>query len=78
MSTTGIGAQLMGNMAELMVRNLHRSNVTAESILQAESWAKKGLDVVIAARKVSPIKYDVCEEAYALLLYNVAMIREVR
>ncbi|KAF4613998.1 hypothetical protein D9613_007552 [Agrocybe pediades] len=71
------GAQLMGNMAELMVRNLHRSNVTAESIGQAESWARKGLDVVTAARKVSPIKFDVCEEAYALLLYNVAMIRDL-
>lgn len=67
----------MGNVAELLVRNLDSKNATPEAVSQAEAWAKKGLEVVIAARKISPIEVDVCEEAFAVLLYNVAMIREV-
>lgn len=67
----------MGNVAELLVRNLDSKNASPETVSQAESWAKKGLEVVISARKVSPIEVDVCEEAFAVLLYNVAMIREV-
>lgn len=67
----------MGNVAELMIRSLNTESASSEALSQAEAWAKKGLDVVMAARKLSPIKYDVCEESLAMLLYNVAMIREV-
>ncbi|KAF8910626.1 hypothetical protein CPB84DRAFT_1764172 [Gymnopilus junonius] len=71
------GAQLMGNVAELMISSTNTKNASPEALSQAEAWARKGLDVVIAARKLSPIKCDVCEESFAMLLYNVAMIREL-
>ena len=67
----------MGNVAELMIRSMNTEQASPEALSQAEAWAKKGLDVVMAARKLSPIKYDVCEESLAMLLYNVAMIRDV-
>ncbi|KAF8149961.1 hypothetical protein B0H34DRAFT_802091 [Crassisporium funariophilum] len=68
------GAQLMGNIAELILHN----GLSPEAVLQAESWAQKGLDVVTSARQFSTSnKHDVCEVAYAVLLYNVAMLREL-
>lgn len=72
------GAALMGNIAELIIRYRVKNEQSSEAIFQAESWAKKGLDLVSAARKVSPSKCEACEEAYAVLLYNLAMIRDVR
>lgn len=71
------GAQLMGNITELLVRNLTRATATFEATSQAEAWARKGLETVMAARKASPIRHDVCEEALVALLYNVAMVREL-
>jgi hypothetical protein len=68
----------MGNIAELILRNRDGGNVNPDDLAQAESWARKGLELTISARKVSPIKHDVCEEAFAMLLYNLAMVREVR
>lgn len=62
----------MGNIAELIVRN-----PSPENIQQAESWAKKGLDVVKATRNDTHVKYEICEAAYAVMLYNLAMTREV-
>ncbi|KAF9036213.1 hypothetical protein BJ165DRAFT_1533064 [Panaeolus papilionaceus] len=66
------GAQLMGNVADLILRR----STSSEAIAQAESWAKKGLEVTSAAR-MSRSAIDVCEVAYAVLLYNFAMIREL-
>ncbi|KIM39870.1 hypothetical protein M413DRAFT_186178 [Hebeloma cylindrosporum] len=71
------GAQLMGNIAELILRNHDRGNVNPDDLAQAESWARKGLELTISARKASAIKHDVCEEAFAILLYNLAMVREL-
>lgn len=62
----------MGNVADLILRR----STSSEAITQAESWAKKGLEVTSAAR-MSRSAIDVCEVAYAVLLYNFAMIREV-
>ena len=66
----------MGNIAELILRNHDGGNVDPDVLAQAESWARKGLEVTISAR-VSSIKRDVCEEAFAVLLYNLAMVRKV-
>jgi len=66
------GAQLMGNIAELIVRN-----PSPENIQQAESWAEKGLDVVKGTRNNTFRKHEICEAAYAVMLYNLAMTREL-
>ncbi|PPQ76323.1 hypothetical protein CVT24_008382 [Panaeolus cyanescens] len=66
------GAQLMGNVADLILRR----SISPEAITQAESWAKKGLEITSGARMArGPI--EACEVAYAVLLYNFAMIREL-
>ncbi|PPQ89343.1 hypothetical protein CVT25_003180 [Psilocybe cyanescens] len=70
-------AQLMGNITELLARSLSRASAPPEATSQAEAWAQKGLDTVLAARRASPIRHAVCEEALAVLLYNVAMVREL-
>lgn len=67
----------MGNITELLARSLSRASAPPEATSQAEAWAQKGLDTVLAARRASPIRHAVCEEALAVLLYNVAMVREV-
>lgn len=67
----------MGNIAELILRNHGSGNVNPDDLAQAESWARKGLELTISARQGSAIKHDVCEEAFAMLLYNLAMVREV-
>ncbi|CAA7266844.1 unnamed protein product [Cyclocybe aegerita] len=70
------GAQLMANVAELILRNHPSNNVNPEVLHQAESWAKKGLDITTTTRERSPYKHSICEEAYAVMLYNLAMISE--
>ena len=67
------GAQLMGNIAELILRTRNDS----EAIMQAEAWANKGLDIAMRTRKSTFSKHEVCEVAYAAMLYNLAMIRDV-
>jgi len=66
----------MGNVAELILRNHNSGKVDPDVLAQAESWARKGLEVTVSAR-VSSIKHDLCEEAFAVLLYNLAMVRKV-
>lgn len=63
----------MGNIAELIMRN-----PTPENIQQAKSWANMGLNVIKVTRKDTFLKHEICEAAYAVMLYNVAMVREVR
>ncbi|KAJ3517933.1 hypothetical protein NLJ89_g181 [Agrocybe chaxingu] len=75
-TSTYIGAQLMSNVAELILRNHPSDNVSPEVLHQAESWAKKGLDITATTRERSPYKHSICEEAYAIMLYNLAMISE--
>ncbi|TFK38114.1 hypothetical protein BDQ12DRAFT_606466 [Crucibulum laeve] len=66
------GAQMMGNIAKLILRK----DSSKETIAQAESWAKKGLEVADVSRK-SLRKHEICDIAYAMMLYNLAMIREM-
>lgn len=63
----------MGNVADIILSR----GANDETIAQAESWAKKGLDVATTTRSKMRTKHQVCEVAYAVLLYNVAMTREV-
>lgn len=73
-----LGAQVMGNIAELLLRGQSREKMSPEVLAQAEAWARKGLDIVTTTRKHSSAPLDVCEEAFAVLLYNVALVKEVR
>ncbi|KAJ2925252.1 hypothetical protein H1R20_g11828, partial [Candolleomyces eurysporus] len=66
-------AQLMGNISELILRTRN----DPESIVQAESWATKGLEVASRVRKSTLVKHPSCEVAYACMLYNLAMIRDM-
>jgi hypothetical protein len=67
-------SQLMGNISELILRTRN----DPESIVQAESWATKGLEVASRVRKSTLVKHPSCEVAYAYMLYNLAAIRDVR
>ena len=71
------GAALMGNISELIVRYQLKDGEPAEALVQAEAWANKGLELATSMRKKVSKKCEECEEAYAVLLYNMAMIREV-
>ncbi|KAG2008291.1 hypothetical protein CC2G_013738 [Coprinopsis cinerea AmutBmut pab1-1] len=51
--------------------------VPSETLMQAESWARKGLEVAERARKASFVKHPTCEVAYALGLFNLAVLREM-
>lgn len=77
---TLVGAQLMGNIAELILRTHPEQPVPTEILQQAESWVKKGLEVSKAARneaRNSSGPETTCEAAYSVLLFNLAVIREV-
>jgi hypothetical protein len=63
----------MGNIAELILR----TSMDSASVEQAESWANKGLEVASRVRKSTFRTHPVCEHAYAMMLYNLAMIRDV-
>lgn len=67
------GAQLMGNISELILRR----SMSPDAVVQAESWANKGLEVASRLRKSGFTAHPVCEQAYAMMLYNLAMIRDV-
>ena len=66
-------AQLMGNIAELILR----TSMEPASVEQAESWVNKGLEVASRVRKSTFRTHSICEHAYAMMLYNLAMIRDV-
>lgn len=67
-------AQLMGNVSEGLLRS--RGNDQA-ALSEAESWAKKGLDIATRNHRGGGRELAECERAYAFMLYNLAMIREV-
>ncbi|KAL0057941.1 hypothetical protein AAF712_015405 [Marasmius tenuissimus] len=77
------GAQLMGNLSELLMRNANesRSDPTqaAQRIHQAEAWASQSLAVLQKARGElgSSAKEGICEMAYAAALFNVAAFKEM-
>lgn len=66
-------AQLMGNISELILRTKN----DPESLVQAEAWANKGLEIASRVRKGSFTTHPVCEVAYACMLFNLGMIREM-
>lgn len=68
-------AQLMGNVSESLLRS--RGNDRA-ALSEAESWANKGLDIATRNHRGGGRELAECERAYAFMLYNLAMIREVR
>ncbi|KAF5356961.1 hypothetical protein D9756_006584 [Leucocoprinus leucothites] len=67
------GAQLMTSISEMIIRN----TLSHESVQQAEQWAMKGLEVVVATRKASKEPIPICEVAYAVQLFNMASIRAI-
>lgn len=70
-------AHVMGQISALVARSNPESHQALE---EAEAWAKQGLDMVSRVRSDSKRgkKQGACEVAYAFMLYNLAMIREVR
>ncbi|KJA26587.1 hypothetical protein HYPSUDRAFT_279435 [Hypholoma sublateritium FD-334 SS-4] len=71
------GAALMGNISEMIVRYQIRDGEPAEALVQAEAWANKGLELATTMREKVSKKCEACEEAYAVLLYNLAVVREL-
>jgi len=63
----------MGNISDLILSR----GATEGNIKQATSWAQKGLDVTTETRKKARERCEVCEVAYAVLSYNVALTREL-
>jgi len=71
MSSTG--SQIMTSISEMIIRN----QLSRETVQQAEQWAMKGLEVVVATRKASKEPIAICEVAYAVQLFNMASLRAV-
>ncbi|KAK1223595.1 hypothetical protein PQX77_013524 [Marasmius sp. AFHP31] len=77
------GAQLMGNLSELLMRNANESKSdptqAGQRIHQAEAWASQSLAVLQKARAElgSSAKEGICEMAYAAALFNVAAFKEM-
>ncbi|KXN89334.1 hypothetical protein AN958_05832 [Leucoagaricus sp. SymC.cos] len=67
------GAQLMTSISEMIIRN----KLSRETVQQAEQWAMKGLEVVVATRKASKELVPMCEMAYAVQLFNMASLRAI-
>jgi hypothetical protein len=72
------GAQLIGNLAELSLRSHPSDNIPPEVLASAEVRLKAALNLTRAARDpISFSRHDLCEEVYAVLLYNFGMLRQV-
>ncbi|KAJ6487879.1 hypothetical protein C8R45DRAFT_994729 [Mycena sanguinolenta] len=67
------GAQLMNNIAELLVRG----NLTPERQAQAETWAHKALSLLSSGRKNTKEPIPTCELALCAALFNAGMLREL-
>ncbi|KAF8187005.1 hypothetical protein K438DRAFT_1835443 [Mycena galopus ATCC 62051] len=67
------GAQLMNNIAELLVRG----DPTAERQKHAETWAQKALSLLQTARKNTKEPIPTCELALSAALFNAGMLREL-
>jgi hypothetical protein len=66
----------MGNLAELSLRSHPSDDIPPEVLAAAEAQVKEGLKLTGAARKQIFSRHDLCEEVYAVLLYNFAMLRQ--
>ncbi|KAJ4467742.1 hypothetical protein C8J55DRAFT_438603 [Lentinula edodes] len=67
------GAQLMGNLSEMIMRRPPSS----DTLVQAEAWASQALAVTKKARAESSKPIDQCEEVYAAALFNLATFRNM-
>jgi hypothetical protein len=67
----------MGNLAELILRSHPSDNVPPEVLASAEVRVHDGLELIRATRKQLLSRHEFCEEVYAVLLYNFAMLRQV-
>ncbi|KAA1472550.1 hypothetical protein DENSPDRAFT_838861 [Dentipellis sp. KUC8613] len=72
------GAYLMNNLSELIMRGAP----TPEKLHQAEAWARNALALIEKTKSSNPKKQNdelqVCEEALAVTLFNLASIQEMR
>ncbi|KAG5721884.1 hypothetical protein E4T56_gene14778 [Termitomyces sp. T112] len=69
------GAQLMANLAELIIRN--HSKPSEEILHQAEAWALQGLQITMKAKEKLPNINATCELAFAVALFNIAALRRM-
>ncbi|KAE9390603.1 hypothetical protein BT96DRAFT_1002119 [Gymnopus androsaceus JB14] len=67
------GAQLMGNLSELIMRGAP----TPETLHQAEAWASQALAVTKKARQEASKPINQCDEVYAAALFNVATFQDM-
>ncbi|KAJ7634894.1 hypothetical protein FB45DRAFT_476844 [Roridomyces roridus] len=67
------GAQLMNNVAELIIRG----DPTDEKQQNAEFWAHKALSTLQHARQKTKEPIATCEQALAVALFNAGMLREL-
>jgi hypothetical protein len=70
------GAQLMSNLSELFMR----SAPTSAALHQSEAWARQALSLLqkTQANASRSDNIRVCEEALAVVLFNLGSLREVR
>ena len=70
------GAQLMSNLSELFMR----SAPTSSALHQSEAWARQALSLLqkTQANASRSDNIRVCEEALAVVLFNLGSLREVR
>ncbi|KAG6918410.1 hypothetical protein DXG01_014815 [Tephrocybe rancida] len=70
-----LGAQLMANLSELIIRS--QTKVNEETLHQAEAWALQGLQITMQAKEKSSSINPTCELAFAVALFNVAALRRM-
>ncbi|KAI0066840.1 hypothetical protein BV25DRAFT_1795961 [Artomyces pyxidatus] len=68
------GAQLMSNLSDLFMRGAR----TTATLHQAEAWARQALSLIEKTRSKSGNGIDICEQAFAVTLFNLGSIREAR
>ncbi|GLB42037.1 putative tpr domain-containing protein [Lyophyllum shimeji] len=71
------GAQVMSNLANVILRS-HGPQPSEEVLHQAEAWANKALEIAKQAKESSTTPDPTCEEAFAVGLFNVATMRQMR
>ncbi|KAF6764148.1 hypothetical protein DFP72DRAFT_415123 [Ephemerocybe angulata] len=71
-------AHIMGQISELIIRaGSDGAGVDHQALVEAETWAKTGLGITTEARRSFKEREGICEVAYAFMLYNLALIREL-
>jgi hypothetical protein len=65
----------MTNLSELIVRS--QQNPSSKTLHQAETWAKKALDIAMHSKESTSAQHPTCEIAFAVALFNIAALRRV-